>query len=420
MLTATKIRLYPTADQEQLLAAQFGCARFVWNRALAMKRAAWQERKESLSCYTIKGMLPVWKDGEFPWLKDADSQVMQEVIRHLDRAYRNFFEKRARLPRFKKKHAARQSIAYPQRVKLDGNLAYLPKVGWVKGVVHREIVGKIKTVTVSRESTGKYYASVLADDGLPEIEQLPHIEQITGIDLGLKDALVSSVGRKSGNPKPLRRALSNLKRKQQAMSRKIEAAKARFEAAKAADDGKAYRLRDFFGANIAKDRKRVAVAHERVRNARDDWQHKASRQLADENQAVAAETLNVKGMMKNRRLSRSIADVGWGGLLLKIDYKLKRRGGRLVKIDRWFPSTKTCSNCGSIHEGLTLSDRTWLCTACGTLHDRDENAAENIRRQGILKLKAEGLSVSAHGGGVSRVPSAPATADEVGSLRLQA
>ncbi len=227
MLTATKIRLYPTADQEQLLAAQFGCARFVWNRALAMKRAAWQERKESLSCYTIKGMLPVWKDGEFPWLKDADSQVMQEVIRHLDRAYRNFFEKRARLPRFKKKHAARQSIAYPQRVKLDGNLAYLPKVGWVKAVVHREIVGKIKTVTVSRESTGKYYASILADDGQPEIAPLPHIERMTGIDLGLKDALVSSTGYKTGNPKPLRRALSNLKRKQQAMSRKIEAAKGR-------------------------------------------------------------------------------------------------------------------------------------------------------------------------------------------------
>ena len=128
-------------------------------------------------------------------------------------------------------------------------------------------------------------------------------------------------------------------------------------------------------------------------------------------------------MMRNRRLSRAIADVGWGGLLLKIDYKLKRRGGRLVKIDRWFPSTKTCSGCCAIHEGferLTLSDRTWLCTACGTLHDRDENAAENIRRQGILKLKAEGLSVSAHGGGVSRVPCASATADEVGSLRLQA
>ena len=418
MLTATKIRLYPAADQEQRLAAQFGCARFVWNRALAMKRAAWQERKESLSCYTIKGMLPIWKGGEFPWLKDADSQAMQEVIRHLDRAYRNFFERRAQIPRFKKKHAARQSIAYPQRVKLDGNLVYLPKVGWVKAVVHREVVGKIKTVTVSRESTGKYYASVLADDGLPVIEALPHIERLAGIDLGLKDALVSSDGHKSGNSKPLCRALRNLKRKQQAMSRKVEAAKVRFEAARAADDGKTYRLRDFFGANIAKDRKRVAVAHERVRNARDDWQHKASRQLADENQAVAAETLNVKGMMKNRRLARAIADVGWGSLLLKIDYKLKRRGGRLVKIDRWFPSSKTCSACGAIHEGLTLADRSWLCTACGTLHDRDENAAENIRRQGILKLKAEGLSVSAHGGGFSRVPSVPATAYEVGSARL--
>jgi len=159
---------------------------------------------------------------------------------------------------------------------------------------------------------------------------------------------------------------------------------------------------------------RVASAHERVRNARNDWQHKLSRQLADENQAVAAETLNVKGMMKNRCLSRAIADVGWNGLLVKIDDKLKK------KIDRWFPSSKTCSVCGSIHEGLKLSDRNWLCPACGTLHDRDWNAALNIRAQGILKLKAEGLSVSAHGGGVSLVHNAPAAACEVGSLRLQA
>lgn len=149
---------------------------------------------------------------------------------------------------------------------------------------------------------------------------------MSGGDSGLKDALVSSAGYKSGNPKSLRLALRNPKRKQQSMSRKIEMAKVCFEAAQAADGSKAFHLRDFFGANIAKDRKRVAVAHERVRNTRDDWQHKASRQLADENQAVAAETLNVKEMMKNRRLSRAIADVGWGGLLLKIDYKLKRRG----------------------------------------------------------------------------------------------
>jgi putative transposase len=422
MLTATKIRLYPTADQEQSLSVQFGCVRFVWNRALAMKRTAWEERQESLSCYTIKGMLPVWKKGEFPWLKDADSQALQETIRHLDGAYQKFFKKITKYPRFKKKHASRQSIAYSQRVKLDGNLAYLPKVGWVKAVVHREIVGKIKTVTVSRESTGKYYASILADDGLPSVAPLTRLtgDMVVGIDLGLKDTIANSHGGKSGNPKFLRRSLKNLKRKQQAMSRKIEAAKVRFEVAKAADNGKAYRLRDFFGANIAKDRKRVASAHERVRNARNDWQHKLSRQLADENQVVAAETLNVKGMMKNRCLSRAIADVGWNSLLVKIDYKLKKRGGRLVKIDRWFPSSKTCSICGKKHEGLKLSDRNWLCAACGTLHDRDLNAALNIRAQGILKLKAEGLSVSAHGGGLSPALNALAVAREVGSLRLQA
>jgi putative transposase len=418
MLTATKLRLYPTADQVQTLAVQFGCVRFVWNRALAMKKAAWDERQESLSCFTIKSMLSVWKKGEFPWLKDADSQALQETIRHLDGAYQKFFKKKSKYPRFKKKYASRQSFAYSQRVKLDGNLAYLPKVGWVKAVVHREIVGKIKTVTISRESTGKYYASILADDGLAAAAPLTHLsgERVSGIDLGLKDAIANSHGGKSGNPKFLRRSLKNLKRKQQALSRKIEAAKGRCTMA-----GKPLaNIRDFFGSNIAKGRKRVASAHERVRNARNDWQHKLSRQLADENQAVAAETLNVKGMMKNRHLSRAIADVGWAGLLTKIDYKLKKQGGRLVKIDRWFPSSKTCSICGEKHEGLKLSDRNWLCATCGTLHDRDWNAALNIRSQGILKLKAEGLSVSAHGGCVSPAHKAPAAACEVGSLRLQA
>ena len=418
MLLATKIRLYPTAQHEQALAAQFGCVRFIWNRALAMKKAAWDERKESLSCYTIKSMLPVWKKGEFPWLKDADSQALQETIMHLDRAYRNFFEKRAAFPRFKKKHAARHSVAYPQRVKLDGNLIYLPKVGWVKAVVHREIAGRIKTVTVSRESTGKYYAAILADDGMPEIAPLKHFDEggVEGIDLGLTDAVVNAKGSKSGNPRPLNNALKNLKRKQQGLSRKIEAAKLRCKSA-----GKPIaNIREFFGSNIAKDRRRVARAHERARNARNDWQHKISRQLADENQAVAAETLNVKGMMQNRRLSRAIANVGWNGLLTKTAYKLKRRGGCLVKIDRWFASTKTCSCCGAIKEGLELSDRTWVCDVCNVTHDRDVNAAQNIRAAGIIRLKAEGLSVSAHGSCVSPAHIAPAAAVEVGSLRLQA
>ena len=168
------------------------------------------------------------------------------------------------------------------------------------------------------------------------------------------------------------------------------------------------------------DRKKVARAHERVRNCRNDFQHKVSRQLADENQAVAAETLNVKGMMKNRRLSAAIADVGWNGLLTKVEYKLKRKGGRVAKIDRWFPSSKRCSCCGAINKELKLSDREWQCVACGKMHDRDHNASQNIRTEGIVILKAAGLSVSAHGGRVSPVLIAQAAANEVGSLRLQA
>ena len=416
MLNATKIRLYPTTGQAPIFAAQFGCTRVVWNQALGMKKAAWEERQESLSCYTIKSMLPVWKAGEFPWLKDGDSQALQQTILNLDVAYENFFAKRAKFPRFKKKHASRQSFQYPQRVTLGEGSVFLPKIGHVNAVIHRPILGKIKTVTIARESTGKYFASILADDGLAESEPLQYIESITGMDVGLKDVVASSSGKKTGNPKFLKRSLKNLKRKQQALSRKIEAAKKRGIIA-----GKPLaNLRDFFGSNMAKDRKKVARAHERVRNCRTDFQHNVSRQLADENQAVAAETLNVKGMMKNRRLSAAIADVGWNGLLTKVEYKLKRKGGRMAKIDRWFPSSKRCSCCGTINKELKLSDRTWRCVACGKIHDRDDNASQNIRTEGIVILKAAGLSVSAHGGGVSPALIAQAAANEVGSLRLQA
>jgi putative transposase len=403
MKRATKIRLYPTASQEDRLSVQFGCARFVWNLALSMKRAAWAQRKEGLSCYAIKSMLPVWKAGDHPWLKAADSQALQQSILNLDIAFRNFFRERTRYPRFKKKHAARQSIQYPQRVKLDGDRIYLPKVGWVKAVVHRELEGKIKTVTVSRESTGKYYASVLTDDGMPETQQVKRFDRVLGVDLGITTAVTSSDGAKTANQKFLLSALRNLRRKQKTLSRKIEAAKVR---SKAEDKS----LRSCFGANIAKARRQVALAHEHVRFAREDWQHKVSRQLADENQAVCAETLNVKGMMRNRKLSRSIADLGWSGLLTKTAYKLKDQGGRLVKIDRFFPSTKTCSECGSINDDLTLGVRHWTCPDCGAFHDRDVNAAINIREQGILKLQAEGLSVSAHGGRVRPVRYEPAAA----------
>ena len=414
MKHATKIRLYPTPNNKKDSPSSSDMSASSGTRRFGSNPRRGKNVKESVSIHTLITMLPVWKKGEYSFLQDADSQALQQTLRNLDRAYVNFFEKRAQYPQMKRKHAPRQSFAYPQRVRFDGNLIYLPKVGWVKGVVHREVAGTLKTVTVSRESTGKHYASVLTDDGKPQTEPIRHVTQVIGIDLGLKDAVVCSAGTKTPNPRFLHRALHNLRRKQQNLSRKVEVAKKRCVA-----DGKPVAdLRDYFGSRIARSRRQVAKAHEHVCFCRHDWQHQLSRRLADDNQAVCAESLNVKGMVRNRCLARSISDVGWSGLLVKLDYKLRDRGRHLVRIDRFYPSTKTCSGCGARNEALTLKDRHWVCGACGATHDRDVNAAVNIRNQGILKLKAEGLSVSAHGGCVCPPRTVAATACEVGSSAL--
>ncbi len=373
MLNATKLRIYPNKGQKDKLAQQFGCARFVFNRALALKKEAWDSEQDSISCYEIKKQLPYWKK-ELPWLKEADSQALQQSILNLDRAYKGFFAKRARFPKFKSKYA-KQSIQYPQRVKLDGSLLYLPKVGWVKANVHRSFEGKIKTVAVSKAATGKYYASILTDDGREEPIEVRHIERIVGVDLGLTDLIVASDGQREENPHYLQKAEKNLRRKQKALSRKRKSS-----------------------ANRKKVRLLVAKAHERVKDTRQDFQHKITRQLVDENQAVAVEDLAVGNMVKLRPLAKAISDAGWHSIRQKLDYKLKRKGGHLVVIDRFFASSKQCHICGHINRELKLSERKWVCPACNTLLDRDLNAALNIKHEGIINLKAEGLSVSAHGG----------------------
>ena len=425
MLKATKVRIYPTPEQCKALSRQYGSVRWLWNKALAMKSAAWKERKENLSCYTIKSMLPQWKE-EFPWLKESHSQVLQQVLLNMDVAYRNFFEKRAAYPQFKKKHASRQSIQYPQGVKIkDDKHLYLPKVGLVKATQHRQIGGQIKTVTISTSTTGKYFASILVNDGVAAPAPVQHITAVESMDAGLKDLVVTSTGWKSGNPRHLANAQSNLRRKQKALSRKIDAAKVRFDEAQKIEpetvaNESAMRLSDFFGSNIKKNRKLVALCHERVTNARNDWQHKLSRRMVDENQAIIVEDLAVRNMVMNRRLARSISDAGWSSMTSKLKYKLDNKGGHLVKIERFYPSSKTCSCCGAVNEALKLSDRHWTCTSCGTTHDRDTNAAINIRNEGILKLKAAGLSVSAHGGYVNPARKELVVASEVGSLRIYA
>ena len=373
-MKANKYRIHPNTEQMEKLSIQFGCARFVYNDALAKKRDFWNSGAYNISRFELQAMLKTMKqDLDTVWLKKAHSQVLQSALLNLDKAFTNFFQGRAKFPRFKKKNQ-KQSIQYPQSVKIESDKIYLPKVGWVKCVVHRQFEGKVKTVTISKSPSGKYYASVLIDNGLVEAKPIKHIEKVVGLDMGIHDFIADSHGNKTPNPRFLNKQLSNLKRKQQNLSRTKKGSKGRANA-----------------------RLLVAKAHEKVAFARNDFQHKLSKTLADENQAVVVEDLNIKGMTKNRKLARHIQDLGWHGFSAKLGYKLKAQGKHLVKIDRWYPSSKTCSCCGHKQETMPLNIRNWQCQ-CGAIQDRDVNAANNIANQGIIKLKADGYTVSASGG----------------------
>ena len=378
MLKAIKVRLYPTSEQRHELAFQFGAMRWAYNYALNWRSKAWKEQGESISKrQTLDQLVSLKKEEKTNWLKQADSQALQQSVIHLDEAFKRFFKSQGRYPRFKNRHT-KQSVSYPQRVKIvDSNCLYLPKIGNVRAVFHREISGTIKTVTVSKTLTGKYFASVLCDDGstTPEPCKSLLVDQVVGVDMGLSHLAIEHSGKKTENPRFLKRSAHNMRRKQKALSRKKKGS-----------------------ANRSKARVLVAKAHEKTTNTRNDFQHKLSKQLIDENQAVCVETLKVKNMLKNRKLAKHIADASWGELVRKLEYKAQWAGKHLVKIDQWFASSKTCHSCHNKVKDMELSTRQWVCDSCGTEHDRDINAALNIRQQGILMLKAVGLSVSACGG----------------------
>lgn len=379
MLKATKVRLYPTPEQAEFLNRQFGAVRMVWNKALAIKTHYYKVRKQNLSPRKdLKPLLAVAKKSRrYAWLKDSDSIALQQSVINIDKAFQNFFNPKleARFPRFKSKHG-KQSSYHCMSVAVGNNWIKVPKCSPIKAKVHREISGKVKSITLSRTPTGKYYAAVLVDDRKTEAVAITDLQnsKIIGVDVGLTDIVVTSNGVKTGNPRFVKTAQRNLNRKQKKLSRCKKGSKRR-----------------------AKARLLVAKAHERVAFARNDFQHKLSKQLIDENQAVIVETLKVKNMLKNHCLAKSIADAGWHSLITKLDYKAKQAGKYLIKIDQWFASSKTCSCCGLKRECMPLNIRSWTCE-CGYVADRDINASINIRQQGVLKLKAEGLSVSANGG----------------------
>jgi putative transposase len=380
MLKATKIRIYPTSDQAEFLNRQFGSVRFVYNASLRIMSHRYKRHGQSLSAkHDIKKLLPIAKKSrKYHWLKEVDSIALQQSCIHLDKAFQRFFDpkQKAGYPRFKSKRG-KQTSYHCVGIKTGDNWIKVPKLDPIKAKLHRPVEGKLKSVTVSRSVTGKHYASLLYETEKQAIAPITNLnaDNIVGLDMGISHLAIDSNGRKITNPRFIKRAQKNLKRKQQALSRKQKG-----------------------GANRAKARLLVAKAHERVANARNDFQHKLSRQIVDDNQAVIVETLKIQNMMKNRKLAKHIGDASWHSLILKLDYKAKEQGKHLVKIDPWFASSKTCHACHHKVDTLSLSIRSWQCPACNSHLDRDVNAALNIRHQGILKLKAEGLSVSAHGG----------------------
>ncbi len=349
---AFRYRLSPKGEQQTALAVQFGHARYVWNHALALRQDAYRERKESIPFYDLKRRITALKgDADHAWLRDADSQVLQAKVEDVERAYRNFFEGRARFPRFKRKDGP-QSVRYPQRFRFKDGRVYLPKVGWVKAIFHRAMEGTPKNVTVSRTKSGDYYASVQCER---EIDPAPHSGPVVGVDVGLTHLAILSTGEKIEHPRHLRRAEKRLARLQQSLSRKHKG-----------------------GRNRGRARVLVARQHEHVANARRDTLHKLSHRLTHDFGTVRMETLNVRGMLKNHSLAKGIADSGWATLVGMCRYKAGWRGGTFEHIDRFYPSSKTCHVCDLKNEALTLADREWTCIGCDTLHDRDINAARVI------------------------------------------
>ncbi|MUL39103.1 RNA-guided endonuclease InsQ/TnpB family protein [Gloeocapsopsis dulcis] len=374
MLKVVKIRIYPTKEQEISLAKSFGCTRWLWNRFLAQNNEVYKETGKGLSRYDYQKQLPKLKK-EFDWIKETYSQCLQVVCLNLSRAFINFFEGRARYPKFKSKHG-RQSISYPQNVLLQGDYLKVPKIGDIYALIHREITGKLKTVTISKNPDNKHYACLLLEDDSEEIKPSTEGKAI-GLDLGLTDFVVTSDNSKIKQPLWMKQRERNLKRKQQKLARKVEGSKSREKA-----------------------RVLVAKTHSKVARCRGDFLHKLSRKIVNENQVIVVEDLHVKGMVCNPNLSSSISQVGWGTFCTMLKYKAEQEGKVYLEVNRYFPSSKTCHVCLNVVDSLPLDVRSWTCSCCNTNHDRDVNAAINIRNEG-LRILASGTGVTAEGGCVS-------------------
>lgn len=362
MQRAFRYRFYPTPEQESLLRRTLGCVRLVYNRALDARSTAWATESKSISYLQTSAMLTAWKkQDDLVFLNEVSSVPLQQCLRHLQTAFSNFFSKRAKYPNFKKKRnggsAEFSSSAFRWR---DGQL-FLAKcseplpIRWSRQIPEGCTPS---TVTVSLSPAGRWHVSLLVDDHT--IQPLPPVESCIGVDLGLKSLLITSEGEAITNPRGFNRHRARLAKAQKRLAKKQKGSR-----------------------NRQKARERVARIHAKITDSRRDHLHKLTTRLVKENQLIAVEDLCVKGMLRSKRYSRSIADAAWGELVRQLEYKANWYGRTFVKVDRFFPSSKTCSACGHVMEAMPERIRDWECPSCGAQHDRDINAARNVLAAGL-------------------------------------
>ena len=373
LLLAYKYRIYPNKEQQIFIEKTFGCCRFVYNQTLAYKKDLYKKEKKTMSKFDCNNYCNQILKPQYPWLREADSCALINSIFHMDAAYQNFFKYGFGYPKFKSKHNNYQSYQtnfkghkniYPD---FSSNRIKLPKLGWIKAKFHQTFSGKIKSATVSRVPSGKYFVSILVEQ--PDYEPLPPNDNQIGIDLGIKEFLIASDGKIVANPRFLRKSEQRLRKLHKDLSRCKKGSK-----------------------NREKARIRLAKQYEKITNQRKDFLHKLSHKLINENQVIYMETLKVKDMMKKHKLAKSITDVSWYEFSRQLQYKAEWYGRKLIKIDTWFPSSQIYSNCGFRDGKKPLSIRQWICPQCGTHHDRDINAAKNILIEGMKTAENAGLA----------------------------
>ncbi len=370
MFKAYKYCLCPTQDQKAQLSKFFGAARFVYNLGLETKIAAWTSARKNLSCIDLNAQMKELKDSDSPWLAECPSQSLQMALRNLDNAYTNFF-RGSGFPRFKKRTNL-QSIQFPQGISIREKEIFIPKLKWVKFIKHRELCdGIIKIVTVSKTETNKYFVSILLDTKKPTpVKKIVKEESTVGIDVGLKTFATLSDGSELHSPKFLREQLIKLKIEQKKLSKRFIKHK------KTSEQSKGWH----------RQRLIVSKLHEKIKNRRKDFLQKATTAIIKQYDTICLENLNIKGLMKNKSLSMSVSDVGWYHFASMLEYKALWYGNNIIYIGRFDPSSKICSHCGNIFKELKLSMRSWTCDKCNTHHNRDQNAAQNIKNFGLRIL----------------------------------